>query len=83
MPLRGTVQHRPAWDLWVITTRFLLFPSRFACCFPLLKQNDAADPAGRGSDAAEKRRTEKMLIARMLDMDEPFMTEKVQPKAIV
>lgn len=24
-----------------------------------------------------------MLIARMLDMDEPFMTEKVQPKTPV
>lgn len=48
------------------------------------QQHDGADPvpvAARGSDALEKRRTEKMLIARMLDMDEPFMTEKVKPVA--
>lgn len=28
-------------------------------------------------DALQKRRTEKTLISRMLDLDEPCMTEKV------
>lgn len=42
------------------------------------EQADAAPVAVRGSDALlEKRRADKILIARMLDMDEPFMTEKV------
>lgn len=41
-------------------------------------QPDAAH-TGRGSDAlVEKRRADKMLIARMLDMQEAIMTEKVQ-----
>ncbi|CAN0391565.1 unnamed protein product, partial [Ectocarpus sp. 12 AP-2014] len=42
------------------------------------EQADAAPVAVRGSDALlEKRRADKILIARMLDMDEPFMTEKM------
>lgn len=50
--------------------------------FGRAQEVDVADlpPApARGSDALEKRRTEKKLIARMLDMDEPIMTEKVHP----
>ena len=44
------------------------------------QKNEGGEPssvAARASDAVEKRRKDKMLIARMLDMDEPFMTEKV------
>lgn len=45
-------------------------------------QADAAH-AGRGSDAlVEKRRADKMLIARMLDMEEAFMTGKVQNQSL-
>ena len=45
------------------------------------QNNEGAEPSPVGthaSDAVEKRRKDKMLIARMLDMDEPFMTEKVR-----
>lgn len=45
---------------------------------PRFKQTDAVSLVARGSDAlVEKRRADKVLIARMLDMDEPFLTEKV------
>lgn len=40
----------------------------------------ATEPSAavRGSDAlVEKRRADKLLIARMLDMEEAFLTEKV------
>ena len=46
---------------------------------------DGAEPSpvgARASDAVEKRRKDKMLIARMLDMDEPLMTEKVTQNAL-
>lgn len=46
---------------------------------------EGAEPSpvgARSSDAVEKRRKDKMLIARMLDMDEPLMTEKVTQKAL-
>lgn len=36
------------------------------------------DPGG-SMDPQEMRRMEKLLIARMLDLDEPIMTEKVRP----
>lgn len=45
------------------------------------QKNEGGEPSpvgARASDAVEKRRKDKMLIARMLDMDEPFMTEKVR-----
>lgn len=48
-------------------------------------QADASAHASRGSDAlVEKRRADKMLISRMLDMEEAFMTEKVRcPQRVI
>lgn len=39
-------------------------------------QRSTSDPGGE--DIGEPRRVEKLLIARMLDLDEPVMTEKVR-----
>ncbi len=45
---------------------------------PSLQKATEASAAVRGSDAlVEKRRADKLLIARMLDMEEAFLTEKV------